>query len=75
MQIFNKINDIRGNRTPYGKRAHVIAEYLSEVQWKKSNDTQNKTIYEKTKLVHGNIDELDMEFTIQEIIEVIKAFK
>ena len=44
---FSKINDIRGNRTPYGKRAHVIAEYLSEIQWKNNNETPDKTIYEK----------------------------
>ena len=69
---FIKINDIRGNRTPYGKRAHVIAEYLSEIQWKNNNETPDKTIYEKRKIVHEHFDELDLEISLEEIIEVIK---
>ena len=32
---FTKQRDIRGNRVPPGKKSESIAEYLSEIQWKR----------------------------------------
>ena len=39
---FNKQLDMHGNRIPHGKRADATAEYLSQIQWHNSNDTEPK---------------------------------
>ena len=67
-----KIDYIKGNRTPYGKRAHVIAEYLSEVQWKNTNEARDKTVYERRNIVLEHFDDIDNDISLEEIIEVIK---
>ena len=63
---FNKQLDIRGNRIPHGKRAEATAEYLSQVQWKNTNDTPAKINPEK--IINDNLNIEDGRITINEII-------
>ena len=76
---FNKATGIHGNRVPHGKRAHAIAEYLVEVQWKEGEDTGSKTMEELYKIIEPiweeGFEELDNEITIEEIKKAIHLMK
>ena len=42
MPELTKLNDIKGNRVPYGRKDEATAEYFSHVLWTNNSETPQK---------------------------------
>ena len=69
---YTKAEDMHGNRIPWGKKAHAIAEYLEKVQWKKE---QHGEYPQREKIIEEDTNINTDEISLEELRGVIRQLK